>query len=107
MYRKALLLNYQVLSLVYIQAQVKKFKLENFAPFINGNNIHDIFKELADAMYHIEHNANAKIILTDLSIKLACLIHKKNEQHYLDINFSFFGDYFSAIQLLQIVLLER
>jgi hypothetical protein len=43
--------------------------LEKFA-FVNGNNINDIFKELSDAMYHVERNGNAKIILTDLSIKL-------------------------------------
>ncbi|CAM3959864.1 ATP-binding protein [Flavobacterium weaverense] len=77
MFRQALLLNYQTPSLVYIEPQVEKFKLENFAPFVNGNNINDIFKELSDAMYHIERNGNAKIILTDLSIKLTRLIHKK------------------------------
>ncbi|MFV5697023.1 ATP-binding protein [Flavobacterium sp. ZT3R17] len=77
MFRQALLLNYQTASLVYMEPQVEKFKLENFAPFVNGNNINDIFKELSDAMYHIERNGNAKIILTDLSIKLTRLIHKK------------------------------
>ncbi|MBP4141138.1 DNA polymerase III subunit delta' [Flavobacterium sp. P4023] len=77
MFRQALLLNYQTPKLVYIEPQVEKFKLENFAPFVNGNNINDIFKELSDAMYHIERNGNAKIILTDLSIKLTRLIHKK------------------------------
>ena len=77
MFRQALLLNYQTPSLVYMQPKVEKFKLENFAPFVNGNNINDIFKELSDAMYHIERNGNAKIILTDLSIKLTRLIHKK------------------------------
>jgi DNA polymerase-3 subunit delta' len=77
MFRQALLLNYQTPSLVYIEPQVEKFKLENFAPFVNGNNINDIFQELSDAMYHIERNGNAKIILTDLSIKLTRLIHKK------------------------------
>lgn len=77
MFRQALLLNYQTASLVYIEPQVEKFKLENFAPFVNGNNINDIFKELSDAMYHIERNGNAKIVLTDLSIKLTRLIHKK------------------------------
>ena len=77
MFRQALLLNYQSPSLVYIEPQVEKFKLENFAPFVNGNNINDIFQELSDAMYHIERNGNAKIILTDLSIKLTRLIHKK------------------------------
>lgn len=77
MFRQALLLNYQTPNLVYIEPQVEKFKLENFAPFVNGNNINDIFQELSDAMYHIERNGNAKIILTDLSIKLTRLIHKK------------------------------
>ena len=77
MFRQALLLNYETKTLVYLEPKVEKFKLENFAPFVNGNNINDIFKELSDAMYHIERNGNAKIILTDLSIKLTRLIHKK------------------------------
>ena len=77
MFRQALLLNYEAPKLVYFEPKVEKFKLENFAPFVNGNNIHEIFKELSDAMYHIERNGNAKIILTDLSIKLTRLIHKK------------------------------
>ena len=77
MFRQALLLNYETKDLVYMEPKVEKFKLENFAPFVNGNNINDIYKELSDAMYHIERNGNAKIILTDLSIRLTRLIHKK------------------------------
>lgn len=77
MFRQALLLNYETRDLVYLEPKVEKFKLENFAPFVNGNNINEIFKELSDAMYHIERNGNAKIVLTDLSIKLTRLIHKK------------------------------
>jgi len=77
MFRQALVLNYQAKELVFMEPTVDKFKLENFAPFVNGNNINDIFKELSDALYHIERNGNAKIILTDLSIKLTRLIHKK------------------------------
>ncbi len=76
MFRQALMLNYETKKLVYMETKVPKFQLENFAPFVNGNNINDIFKELSDAMYHIERNGNAKIILTDLSIKLTRLIHK-------------------------------
>lgn len=76
MFRQALLLNYETSKLVFIEPKVDKFKLENFAPFVNGNNINDIFREISDAMYHIERNGNAKIILTDLSIKLTRLIHK-------------------------------
>lgn len=77
MFRQALLLNYNAEKLVYIEPTVEKFKFENFAPFVNGTNIHAIFSELSDAIYHIERNGNAKIILTDLSIKLTRLIHKK------------------------------
>jgi DNA polymerase-3 subunit delta' len=77
MFRQALLLNYESPSLVYLEPNVEKFQLANFAPFVNGNNIQEIFKELSDAMYHIERNGNAKIILTDLSIQLTRLIHKK------------------------------
>jgi DNA polymerase-3 subunit delta' len=77
MFRQALLLNYNAKELVYMEPAVDKFKLENFAPFVNGTNINDIFKELSDALYHIERNGNARIILTDLSIKLTRLIHKK------------------------------
>lgn len=77
MFRQALLTNYQTLDLVYYTAKDTGFKLENFAPFINGNNIFDIFEKLNDARYHIERNANAKIIFSDLSIQLTRLIHKK------------------------------
>ncbi len=78
LFRQALLLNYNAPELVYIHPKVEGFKLENFAPFVNENNILDIFKELEDAIYHIERNGNAKVILTDLSIKLTRLIHKKS-----------------------------
>ncbi len=77
MFRQALLLNYQATSLVYVEPRIASFKLENFAPFVHGNNIQDIFKEISDAQYHIERNGSAKMILTDLSIKLTRLIHKK------------------------------
>jgi DNA polymerase III subunit delta' len=76
-FRQAMLLNYKAKDLVFMEPQTKNFKLENFAPFINGNNIIGITKELEDAFYHIERNGNAKIILTDLSIKLTRLLHKK------------------------------
>lgn len=76
-FRQALLLNYKVPQLVYLEPQTR-FELAKFAPFIHGNNIMDIHQELEDAMYHIERNGNAKIILTDLSIKLTRLLHRKS-----------------------------
>jgi DNA polymerase-3 subunit delta' len=75
-FRQALLLNYQANELVFMETNVPKFELEKFAPFVNGANITDIYKELEEAIYHIERNGNSKIILTDLSIKLTRLIHK-------------------------------
>ncbi|MFV0539641.1 MAG: DNA polymerase III subunit delta' [Aestuariibaculum sp.] len=77
LFRQALLLNYSSSNLVYFEPKADNFKLENFAPFIHGNNISDIDNELQDAIYHIERNGNSKIILTDLSIKLTRLLHKK------------------------------
>jgi len=50
------------------------------APFIHNTNIIEISEELQTAMYHIERNGNSKIILTDLSIKLTRLLHKKESE---------------------------
>lgn len=78
-FRQALLLNYNATDLVFLEPKTEKFKLENFAPFVHGNNIMEISDELQDAIYHIERNGNSKIILTDLSIKLTRLLHKKEQ----------------------------
>lgn len=77
MFRQALLVNYQVTDLVYLKPKSETFKLEKFAPFVNDKNITDIYKELSDAIYHVERNGNPKMIFTDLSIKLTRLIHRK------------------------------
>lgn len=77
LFRQALLLNYSTAELVYMEPKVDNFKLKNFAPFVNEHNILEIYQEIEDATYHIERNGNAKMIFTDLSIKLTRLIHKK------------------------------
>ncbi|WNM19636.1 DNA polymerase III subunit [Flavobacterium capsici] len=77
MFRQALLHNYETRELVYVEPQTQGFTFEKFAPFVTGENILDIFESLSEAIYLIERNGNAKIILTDLSIKLTRLIHKK------------------------------
>ena len=76
--RQALLLNYRIEELAYMKIRVDNFQLEKFAPFIHENNILSIVEELEKAMYHIERNGNSKIVLTDLSIKLTRLLHKKS-----------------------------
>ena len=76
-FRQALLLNYNADELVFLQPKTPNFDLEKFAPFVHSKNILDINAELNDAIYHIERNGNAKIILLDLSIKLTRLLHTK------------------------------
>ena len=76
-FRQALLLNYKSPDLVFLETQTPKFDLQNFAPFVHSENILAIEKEISEAMYHIERNGNAKIILLDLSMKLTRFLHKK------------------------------
>ncbi len=76
-FRQAMLMNYKAEELVYMETKAENFDLVKFAPFVHGNNILEISQELQDAIYHIERNGNSKIILTDLSIKLTRLLHKK------------------------------
>jgi DNA polymerase-3 subunit delta' len=78
-FRQALLLNYKADALVFLEPKSESFKLEKFAPFVHDSNILEISDELQDAIYHIERNGNSKIILTDLSIKLTRLLHKKSQ----------------------------
>ncbi len=78
--RQAMLLNYNVKELVYMRIHIDGFQLEKFAPFIHEENIMSIVNELEEAIYHIERNGNSKIILTDLSIKLTRLLHKRAAQ---------------------------
>ncbi len=75
-FRQALLLNYKSDQLVFMESKTG-FNLSKFAPFVHSGNILDIEKEVSEAMYHIERNGNAKIILLDLSMKLTRFLHKK------------------------------
>ena len=79
LFRQALLINYKTKAITHISMDEVGFSLDKFAPFVHGNNIVAINKELNDAIFHIERNGNAKIILLDLSLKLTRLIHSKSE----------------------------
>ena len=75
-FRQAMLENYAISDLVFMEAKTD-FDLKKCAPYIHGNNIYPIITELENAQYHIERNGNAKIILSDLSIKITRLLHRK------------------------------
>ena len=75
-FRQALLQNYKAESLVYMKTYDESFKFSSFAKFINGNNLDKINTALQDASYHIERNANGKLVFTDLSLQLTRFIHQ-------------------------------
>lgn len=76
-FRQALLTNYKANKLVFFESQTSNFDLNKFAPFIHGGNIEEINSAIEDAIYHIERNGNAKIILLDLSMQLTRYLHQK------------------------------
>ncbi len=76
-FRQAILCNYNTSQLSFLELSQNGFNWEKFYPFISGANIEDILFELNEAHYHIERNANSKIIFLDISIKITRHLHKK------------------------------
>ena len=76
-FRQALLQNYDRSDLVYSKISYNNFNWDKFTEYIHGANIESILQELTDADYHLERNGNAKIIWTDMGIKLTRYIHRK------------------------------
>ncbi len=78
MFRLAMLQNYGTASLVYKNIDAGGFNWASFSKFIHGANISSILEEISDADYHLQRNANAKIVWTDLGIKLSRYLHRKS-----------------------------
>lgn len=76
-FRLALMQNYVGPELVYRNLNVNKFNWDKFSNFIHGANIESILEEISQADYHLERNANSKIVWTDLGIKLTRYLHRK------------------------------
>lgn len=49
--------------------------LDNFARFINGNNVLSLHELVSDSHYQIDRNANPKILFTDSSFQIMKLLH--------------------------------
>ena len=60
---------------VYMDEQEVEFS-KRFSPFINERNVVSIAEELEKAWVHISMNGNARIIFTDLALKIVVLIRK-------------------------------
>ena len=74
-FRESIILNYMKGELVNLRAEELGF-LEKFARFINNQNITELTEEFNSAHYHLERNANPKILFSDLMIKLTKMIKK-------------------------------
>ena len=74
-FRESIILNYMKGELVNLQSNERAF-LEKFARFINNQNITELMEEFNQAHYHLERNANPKILFSDVVIKLTKLIKK-------------------------------
>lgn len=53
---------------------------QKFAPYINSANHDEMYKLFNEAVYHIERNANANILFTDLSFKIIDLLRLGRNQ---------------------------
>ena len=74
MFRQSLLRNYTGDVITRVSGDEDAF-LENFSQFITGNNIFNITTSFNDSYYHIERNANSKILFTHLCFQVMREIH--------------------------------
>ena len=76
LFRESLVQNYGSADLGRTTNNELQF-LEKFAPFIHGANSIEIIELFNDAAYHIERNANPKILFLDVSLKLTKFLRVK------------------------------
>ena len=74
MYRHCILGNFK-LSIKGLNESEESF-LEKFKPFVNHKNISEINSVMNEAYYHLERNANPKILMLDVSLHLYKLLRK-------------------------------
>ncbi len=75
-FRLAMLQSYAAEELVYKKIGKNGFNWAAFSNYIHGANIELILDEINLADQHLTRNANAKIVWTDMGIKLVRYIHK-------------------------------
>ena len=71
-FRQCLLENYHAGHTLRLDGEERDF-ITKFAPFVSHKNALEIIEAFNDSIFHVERNANPKILLTDLSFKLARL----------------------------------
>ena len=76
MFRSAIIGHYSSSHLALLSEEQENF-LQKFAPFINNQNIVGLNDTINKAYLHIERNANPKVLLLDVSLKLYALLKKQ------------------------------
>ncbi len=71
--RRCLLFNFRLDTLVKLDGEEFTF-VRNLSPFINPANGEQLADAFNKALYHIERNANPKILFADLSMKVTALM---------------------------------
>ena len=74
LFRQALLIKYGVSELTSYRPK-GNFEFSSFSNYVHNGNIHLIISELESAYLHVERNGSAKMIFSDLSLKLTKHIH--------------------------------
>jgi DNA polymerase-3 subunit delta' len=72
--RESIIMNYGDGSLTKLTMEEQAF-VQKFAPFIHSNNIERFIEELNKAHFHMERNANPKILFMDLAFKFNELLN--------------------------------
>jgi DNA polymerase-3 subunit delta' len=67
-------LNYTSGAINQLSKEEAEF-LTNFAKFIHGKNIQAFMQTMNDIHYHLERNANPRIVFTQLSFQVMRYIH--------------------------------
>ncbi len=74
--RKCVLHNYHAERAIRVENEIMDF-IGKFSVFVNHTNTLEIVEKLNKAIYHVERNANAKIVFTELSFAMANLLKRK------------------------------
>lgn len=73
-FRESLISNFGTLELLRTPTKLMDF-VSNFAKVINEHNIFQLTNLLDEAYFHLERNANSRIVFMDISIQLARLLN--------------------------------
>ncbi len=76
-FREAMIFNYQIHEVLQLEGAEVKF-VENFSPYVHSGNLKAYMDLFSEGSYHIERNANSKILFLDLTITVMKLMKKKN-----------------------------